>query len=218
MNVSHHLDDATVVAHAAGTLTRPLAVVIESHLEFCPHCRAALKTAAAIGGALLSDLPPAVVSVNAKDNVMDRIGSATVHRLPLAPAPRRSNVPLALKRVLSVQSLDDIQWRTSAPGVKIHRLTMELGERGFFGLFKIAPGAALPEHGHGGSELTLILRGAYRDELGHFEVGDIADHDESVEHTPVVVGDEACICLVATEAATRFRSWPARIMQKFIGI
>ncbi|MDE2385100.1 MAG: ChrR family anti-sigma-E factor [Alphaproteobacteria bacterium] len=218
MSVSHHLDDATLLSHAAGTLPRTLALVVDAHLEMCPHCRAALKAANAIGGALLSDLSPAPVSSSLKDAVMGRIGSATIHRLPRAQAARQGGVPLALQRVLRLDSLDDIPWRKSAPGVHIHKLPKEAGEAGFFGLLKIAPGAAMPEHGHGGSELTLILQGAYHDELGHFGEGDIADHDESVDHTPVAEGEQPCICLVATQAPTRFRSWPARVMQKFIGI
>lgn len=218
MTVSHHLDDATLLAHAAGTLPRALALVVESHLEFCPQCRASLRMADAVGGAVLALQDPAPVSEASKAAVMGRIGSATVHRLPVArPAPR-GDVPVALHGLLKSDRLDDIPWRKSAPGVHIHKLPLAAGETGFFGLLKIAPGAAMPEHGHGGSELTLVLRGAYQDELGHFGRGDIADHDESVEHRPVMVGDEACICLVANESATRFRSWPARLMQKFIGI
>jgi putative transcriptional regulator len=206
------------MAHAAGTLPRPLAVVVESHLEFCPQCRSALRAAQALGGALMSELEPAAVAADLKDRVMGRIGSATVHRLPLTQSPKRGEIPLAVQGLLGTDRLDAIAWRKSAPGVHVHKLPKQAGEGGFFGLLKIAPGAAMPEHGHGGTELTLIIKGAYHDELGHFGVGDIADHDESVEHTPVVVGDEACICLVATEAATRFRSWPARVMQRFIGI
>jgi putative transcriptional regulator len=76
----------------------------------------------------------------------------------------------------------------------------------------------MPEHGHGGEELTLVLEGAYSDKLGRFAAGDIADLGDDVEHQPVVDQDRACICLVATEAPTRFRSWPARILQPLIGI
>lgn len=218
MTVSHHLDDATLLAHAAGTLSRTLALVAKSHLEFCPACRTSLRTADALGGALLRSLDPAPLSPSSKDEVMSRIGSATLHRLPVPRFTQRGEVPVSLQAILKVDRLDDVPWRKSAPGVHIHRLPKEAGETGFFGLLKIAPGAKMPEHGHGGNELTLILKGAYQDELGHFGRGDIADHDESVGHTPVVVGDEPCICLVANEAATRFRSWPARLMQKFIGI
>ncbi|HQX84390.1 MAG TPA: cupin domain-containing protein, partial [Aestuariivirga sp.] len=85
-------------------------------------------------------------------------------------------------------------------------------------LMRIAPGTAMPEHGHGGEEITLILSGAYNDRFGRYARGDVADLDESIEHQPIVEKDSACICLVATEAPTRFKSWPARLLQPLIGI
>ena len=85
-------------------------------------------------------------------------------------------------------------------------------------LLRIAKGRNVPEHGHNGQELTLILRGAYQDEIGHFKAGDVADLDEHIEHQPRVVSDEDCICLVALEAPTRFKGWVSRAMQPFVGI
>ena len=85
-------------------------------------------------------------------------------------------------------------------------------------LLKIAPGKAMPEHGHGGEELTMILAGSYRDCFGTFARGDVADLDEHVEHSPVVAGDEPCICLVAAEAPTKFKSFFAKLAQPFLGI
>ena len=39
MSIAHHLDDATLMSLAAGTLTPALAVVAASHVALCPHCR-----------------------------------------------------------------------------------------------------------------------------------------------------------------------------------
>ena len=47
---------------------------------------------------------------------------------------------------------------------------------------------------------------------------DVADLDEDIEHRPVVEQDGDCICLVATERPTRFKSFAARLMQPFVGI
>ena len=79
-------------------------------------------------------------------------------------------------------------------------------------------GRAMPEHGHGGEEITLVLKGAYSDHMGRFGEGDVADLDEAIEHRPVVDEDRDCICLVATERPTRFKSLAARLMQPFVGI
>ena len=85
-------------------------------------------------------------------------------------------------------------------------------------LLRISSGIKLPEHGHGGEELTVILRGSYSDHTGRYAVGDVADLDEDIEHQPMVDSAMDCICLVATEAPTRFKSIWARIAQPFIGI
>jgi putative transcriptional regulator len=84
-------------------------------------------------------------------------------------------------------------------------------------LVRIAPGKALPEHGHGGGELSLVLRGAYRDQLGRFTIGDIADLDGTAVHRPVVEDASPCICLVAAEMPVIYRSWFATVWQRLTG-
>lgn len=115
-------------------------------------------------------------------------------------------------------SLDGIAWRNIAPGVRKHDITLGGECPSSLYLLQIGPGRAMPEHGHGGDEMTLVLAGAYKDELGLFGVGDIADLDEHVEHQPVVASNEPCVCLVATQAPTRFRSLLMRLLQPVFGV
>ena len=90
--------------------------------------------------------------------------------------------------------------------------------KGQLKLLRIGAGRAMPEHGHGGEEITLVLKGAYRDHMGRFARGDVADLDEDIEHKPVVEQDGDCICLVATERRRASSLWPRGIMQPFVGI
>jgi putative transcriptional regulator len=85
-------------------------------------------------------------------------------------------------------------------------------------LLRLAPGVSVPHHGHVGTELTLILRGAYADAFGIFGPGDLAEHDEQDRHEPAVAGDEECLCLIATEAPLRFTGLVPRLMQPLFGI
>jgi putative transcriptional regulator len=217
MSISHHLDLATLVAYGAGTLPSGLALVAKAHMEFCSTCRKAALDADEIGGSFLDSQSEVQVSAASRSAVIDRIQTATLHRLPVA-SKAVSEVPYALQQLLGTSDLDSLKWQKTGPGVAMHKLPKQKGEEGFFGLLRIAPNHKLPDHGHGGTELTLILRGAYQDEMGHFSRGDIADLDESVSHQPVVPKDEECICLVANDAPTRFHTWPARLVQRFIGI
>ena len=76
----------------------------------------------------------------------------------------------------------------------------------------------MPDHGHGGSELTLVLDGAYADETGEFRRGDIQDVDDEVEHRPVADKELGCICLIASERPARFKSLVGRLMQPWTGM
>lgn len=218
MTINHHLDEATLFAFGAGTLQPSLTVLVKAHLELCPQCRSAALAAAEIGGAFLREQDQVAVGADSKSAVMDRISTATLHRLPIQMARQDGKIPRALRSLLKDDDFNALKWTKTGPGLAMYKLPKANDEPGFFGLLRIEAGRKMPDHGHGGTELTLVLQGAYEDAIGHFGRGDIADLDESVVHTPVVTGDEACICLVANDAPTRFQSWPARLVQRFIGI
>ena len=76
----------------------------------------------------------------------------------------------------------------------------------------------MPDHGHGGGELTLVLKGAYRDCFGKFGPGDVADLDPEADHKPVVEPDSDCICVIASEAPMRYKSIIGRVLQPVFGI
>ncbi|MBI1340906.1 cupin domain-containing protein [bacterium] len=87
-----------------------------------------------------------------------------------------------------------LNWRKSIFGVQHRRSTVRGAE-----LLRLDPGSWAPRHDHARRETTLVLRGAFSDEHGRYEVGDLAFCEPGIVHRPVVVGDEPCVCLVARE-------------------
>jgi putative transcriptional regulator len=217
VNINHHLDTATVMAYAAGTLGEALSFAAAAHLAWCPVCRAAARRAEQLGGEIVADLAETPVSADCRASTLSRLDQATLHRFPKPSAPRKET-PAPLDQLLDGKALDQLGWKKKAPGVEMFDLPLSPSVRGKLLLMRIAAGRSVPEHGHGGEEITLILSGAYRDRLGRFAAGDVADLGEDVEHQPVVEAGEPCICLVATEAPTRFKSFAARLLQPLIGI
>ncbi len=216
MKPTHHLDRSTILAYAAGTLNEAFSVVAASHIAVCPACRDAVRAAEALGGEMLEALPDMTVSISCRERTLAALDQATLHRLPL-PAPR-SELPAPLARLVDAGSFDDIAWKKKVLGVAMFDIKLPAEAKGQLKLLRISAGRAMPEHGHGGEEITLVLKGAYRDHMGRFARGDVADLDEDIEHKPVVEQDGDCICLVATERPTRFKSIAARILQPFVGI
>lgn len=230
MKIVHHPDSATLVSYAAGSLDEGFATLVAAHIASCDACRASLREIEEVGGALLETVNASPMNPASLDRALDLLNEHSGMPAPPTEAqakdtrPKdtpqkdtRPNVPAPLARLLK-GGLDDIAWKRVAPGVAKHVLPVSKTARSTLTLLRIAPGTKIPDHGHGGMELTLILKGSYRDEFGRFGPGDIADLDEHAEHQPVVDSPEACICLVATEAPTRFKGFFSRLLQPIVGI
>ena len=222
MTVQHHLDAATLLRYASGDLDEAFAVVVAAHLAMCGECRDAAQIAEAIGGSLLHDGEEAEMSIGAFERMMHvldeesgdaRTQTNTRHK----PDRQASDVPQPLRRLIGA-NIDDISWKKVAPGVRKHDIELSSETKSSLYMLNISAGKAVPEHGHGGAEMTLVLSGAYRDQLGRFGPGDIADLDEHLEHQPHVEPGAPCICLVATEAPTRFKGVFSRLLQPLVGI
>ncbi|QDL91665.1 transcriptional regulator [Paroceanicella profunda] len=216
MTPHHHLDEATVLRYASGDLDEAFSVVVACHVAMCPACRRAVRLAEEVGGALLEEAEEAALAPQALERVLARLDAPPP--LPLArPEREEGDVPLPLRRYIGPR-LDAVPWKTVAPGIRRHRIRTAGGTPSPLYMLHIGPGKAVPEHGHGGAEMTLILSGAYQDALGRFGPGDIADLDEHIEHQPRVEGGAPCICLVSTERPTRFKGFFSRLLQPLVGI
>ncbi len=216
MKIAHHPDRATLMSYAAGSLDEAFATVVATHLASCAECRSRLRETEEIGGNLLEAIDAVPLDAAAFERAMSKLNEPVEQTLD-EPEQRKPSLSRPLARLVG-GGLDDVAWKTVAPGVAMHRLPTSKAARGSLTLLKIAPGKKIPEHGHGGTEITLVLTGSYRDAFGRFGPGDVADLDEHVEHQPMVDSSEPFICLVATEAPTRFKSFFGRLFQPLVGI
>ncbi len=224
MNPHHHLDPSTVISYAAGALAVELAVVAATHLETCAHCRARVDEAERIGGCLIEQQhPPAMAGERLdalREALLQRLDEAPPEQpqaVPARPTPYGDDdrLPTPLHPYFGT-SYRALKWRWMAPGV--HCIRAAGTQTGTLLLLKIGPGRSMPVHGHGGTELTQILRGAYHDALGHFAPGDAADLDSDVQHQPVTMPGSPCICVSALDAPLRFPGWLARRLQPLFGL
>ena len=215
MKIEHHPDTATLASYAAGSLDEAFATVVAAHLASCAKCRARLHEIEEVGGTMLETIDAVGLNEAALERAMSRLDEPSEERAE--PRSAEQSLPRPLGRLVTAL-FDAIAWKSVAPGVAVHRLPTSKAARGSLTLLKIAPGKKIPEHGHGGMEITLVLTGSYRDALGRFGPGDVADLDEDIEHQPVVDSDEPCICLVASEAPTRFKSFFGRLFQPLVGV
>ena len=215
MKITRHPGLESLMSCSAGSMPEAFAAVMAAHIAACPQCQKDLAVMEDIGVALLDQLSPTALSEPAPVMALRRLEAGTVPSTHVDHAV--GDVPEALVPAVG-QYLDDIKWKKLANGISHYPIPLSKTSRGDLRLIKIAPGIALPEHGHGGSELSLILRGAYRDKTGEYRVGDIADLTDDIEHQPVADAHEGCICLVATDSKLRFKTLMARMMQPLTGM
>jgi putative transcriptional regulator len=215
MTISQHPSDDTLAAFAAGHLDPGRSVVVAAHVDMCGNCRGWVRALESAGGVLLSGLAPTPTVEGALARVLARVDrgekpvEASAQRsapadLPMLPAAARS-YPIG-------------RWQWMGPGIRWRPIEVphETGARVF--LLKAAAGTTMPHHTHTGTELTLVLRGAFAHDGGYFGPGDLDEADNTVEHQPMVTAGEECICLVAMEGKLRLLGLVGRLMQPFVRI
>lgn len=191
--MTHHPHTATLMSFASGALPEALAAVVACHLERCPRCRQEVRTMEHIGDALLAA---------GATTPLDR--PAPMHALARQEAdpgrPTGAASGTALARL--IPSLASVRWQSLGGGVAHAPIPTATGS---LRLIRVEPGRTLPDHGHTGAELTMVLEGAFSDASGLYRPGDVADLDEEAEHVPRAEDDGVCICLLATESPLRFK-------------
>ena len=214
----HHIDPATLMAFSAGTLNEALSAVVAAHVATCSHCAHEVETMDMVGSALLAGMPLQMLE-----------SSVDVPALPVTSAAAQSSaagkpvdgqgctIPFPIQRRFGITG-KDIRWQPLAPGVWHHRLRLANPQAGDLRLLRIAPGYRMLEHGHGGTELTLVLDGAFSDSTGDYFVGDVQEVADETEHCPVADKVTGCICLIASENRARFRGVVGKIVQAWTGL
>ncbi|MCV2894782.1 ChrR family anti-sigma-E factor [Lentibacter sp. XHP0401] len=210
MTIKHHIPDALMLEYASGRLPEPFALVVAAHVSLCDECRARLAAHEMAGGAVMEAHEGAELSGDLRNNVMAMLDDAVEE----APVYERSGIfPAPVMEALKGRPP---KWKPLGRGVRQSILSHNTS--GSVRLLYIPPGLDMPEHTHGGLELTLVLQGAFSDEGGRFGVGDVEVADDDVDHQPIAEKGEACICLAATDASLKFNSFLPKLFQPIFRI
>ncbi|WP_334191252.1 ChrR family anti-sigma-E factor [Pararhodobacter sp.] len=212
--IRHHLSDALLTGYAAGTLPEAFSLLVATHVSLCDECRARLAALDAVGGALLDRQEAVPMAEGALTATLARISGTRPDARPQSrPQPGLFPEPL---RAYVGGDAEAVRWRPVGGGVRQAILPTASGASAR--LLYIPAGTAVPDHGHHGTELTLVLQGAFRDETDRFARGDVETADEALEHTPIAEAGDPCICLAVTDAPLRFNGLIPRMLQPFLKI
>lgn len=203
--------DALLADYAAGRLSPNLHALMEAHLVLSGQHRGYVH---ALEAAVAEDVvaaPP--IALPRRAAILERIMSEqAAPARPAAPLPP-DVLPSPLRRIIG-HDLADVPWRSVMPGLKEFSVPSREGEEA--NLLWIKAGRRMPAHTHEGSEVTLVLKGAFRDVTGRYGRGDIAVADGELDHRPTAEEGEDCICFAVTDAPLRLTGPVGRILQRFL--
>lgn len=216
--IKHHLTPDILMAYSAGTLPEAFNLIVATHLSICDHCRAEAESFDAVGGAVLDDMPGAAAALepHALEATMALIAGGPVTQAAPLRTPAPDAVLPAPLRAYVGSDLRDVKWTSAGMGVR--QAILKTSPQASARLLYIPAGAAMPDHGHKGMEMTLVLQGAFQDDADYFARGDVEIADSDTHHTPVADIHEDCICLAVTDAKLRFKGLIPRLAQPFLRI
>lgn len=223
MSIRHHPTPETLMAYASGTLPPSLSGLVACHLAVCHECAEQTRRLELLGGLLLENIEPSDTDIASGKEAMQRAIQRDTSALfqdrdDERPARDKDEtvLPRPLARYLGM-GIDDIPWKRLPKGVRHYWVRLPK-QAGLMRLLKVPPPLGLLAHSHYGMEMTMVLQGAYKDKTGEYRRGDVAEMDETVEHRPKAIGEEDCICIVASEAPPRYRDWYARMLRPILGL
>lgn len=201
--------DGLLASYCAGTLDPASHALVASHLILKPdnrHYVAALEDVA--GRELMQTVPTPLTD-------RDRRLAAVFDQ---GEAPRRrahsSVLPDPLLQFVG-HDIQDLKWRMKLPGVKEYRIAGS--GRGEASLLLVKAGRQMPSHTHEGSEITLVLKGGFRDITGQYARGDIAIAGAELDHRPITDEDSDCLCFAVTDAPLHLTGPFGRIVDRLFG-
>ncbi|MFT5362436.1 MAG: putative transcriptional regulator [Dinoroseobacter sp.] len=218
--IKHHLTDNIVTAYAAGSLPEAFNLLVATHVSMCDECRATVAAHEAVGGVVLEDVREIDLGVDALEACFAMIETGPKDPIKLRAQPTKPNsesrlFPTPLHDYVG-GDLDAVKWRKVGGGVK--QAILPTSKDASVRLLYIPAGCEVPDHGHNGTEMTLVLQGAFRDEFARFGTGDVEICDAQLEHKPIAEEGEDCICLAATDAPLKFSGFLPKLAQPFLRI
>ena len=221
MTVVHHLSDELLAEYAAGTMAEGWSLAVATHLSLCPACRRRLEGMELAAGALLSEIrcdeaQPEDSWARMKERLADNRGGVISVPARAKASAKATVIPEPLRSYLG-GDVESLRWRPLGRGA--YHIPIDVSDRETsVRLLRIPAGKPVPEHSHGGRELTLVLSGSFCDGQTRFARGDIEEADESLQHQPIADEGEDCICLAVTDAPLKFKSWLLKMVQPVLGI
>lgn len=207
-------------AYAAGRLSPPFALLVETQSALRADIAHDVAVAEEVAGAILESERIDRLAPNAFEKALqaiDALDDPAASTEAARTAGEGLNELLALPEPLRTEALDSCGrdgWQKLTKGVQ--RLDLGTNSALYAHLYRIEPGSAVPHHSHRGNEYTLVVQGGFTDDAGSYGPGDICRQTPTDFHQPVADQDGVCFALAVSEGGMKFTGLLG-VLQKLSG-
>lgn len=208
-----HPDLDLITEYTAGSLSLAQSTCVSMHIGFCEQCQRLAGQLSELGASLFEAQDPTPVGDAQLDAVLARLDEEPP--LKYSAASQDSGAAPAILQRLMKGDFSDLAWKSIGKSLRISYL--KTGDPSHeLALYHIRAGGSIPEHGHRGSEMTLILEGGFSDADGQYHQGDFLLRRPGEVHSPTALQSEDCICVAVLDAPLKFTNWKFRWMNPFL--
>jgi putative transcriptional regulator len=214
--------EGLLLEYAAGTLDDAHTLIVAAYLTISPAGRRYVQECENLGGALVEHLcDPVDVSAGCLEGLLEKITRDDSARNDERPCCNQTCIdcdeplPAPLANILPPGMAETLKWKTAFGGMQWIDIPVGACHHRVQ-LIRCAPGFKTPRHRHRGSEVTLVLEGAFDDETGHYSRGDIVIMDCETRHEPVADPETGCLCFSVTAAPVFFTGFLTRLLNPFV--
>ncbi|NMP15089.1 ChrR family anti-sigma-E factor [Thalassotalea sp. Y01] len=221
--IKHHPTTELLQAFVGGELPASMCAAVAMHNEMCPLCQTKVATMTELQAEDSFELPAVDNSRNEDDVLAGFDMEAMIGDITASDetASETEEVPVSItvkgktyQLPRAMQHMPLGRWSNIG---KLTRSRMELGEGELHSsLLQIDAGGSVPEHTHKGYEVTLLLDGSFKDEMGEYVKGDFILLDASHKHQPVT--EDGCLCFTVANDALHFTQGINKLLNPFANL
>ena len=208
--IKHHPKSDLLNAFIAGELPASLSAAVAIHTDMCPQCQK-----------FIADETNKVANLSFDDNLFDGVISDSESDFTTIDFDQMiaditcsediSAVQPSIEKIIKIKSNEYVLPRAinnmpianwSGFG-KLSRARINLDEGDIHtSLLHIDTGGSVPDHTHKGYEVTLLLDGEFKDEMGSYVPGDFIMLDSEHQHNPIT--ELGCLCYTVVSDSLHF--------------
>lgn len=215
--INHHPKIDLLIQYVNGELPASISAGIKIHADLCPKCNNQIieltKHAAETSFAqedTLAGISTEVLGLKGDEPEYNFDAQSMINNITDMPAETELKVddtPVSITLRGVEYELPSVMKNMSlgkpAQIGKLSRSRVLLDEGHIHSsLLRIEAGGSIPEHTHKGYEITLLLEGSFKDDMGEYVAGDFIVLDGKHQHQPM--SELGCLCYTVVSDSLHF--------------